>query len=274
MGMFFVHPAYVASSMLLSCAYYISICGRKAFRTIAGLLVLFVLLSVLNPLLNTYGERVLFTYFNGRPYTLEALFYGVATSGMVVSVLLWFCSYNAVMTSDKFLYIFGRFAPAISLLLTMVLRLVPSYERKVSQIASARKCIGKAGDSGEKKELINNGLTVLGSLTSWALEGAIVTADSMRSRGYGCGKRTAFSVYSFGAADKLLAIIMLLLIICVVVCAAMGATYVTYTPVMNITPINTVNSVAGIISYIAFLSIPTFLNIKETIVWSVLIKRI
>ena len=36
---------------------------------------LFLMLSFINPLFNTYGDRVLFTWWNGRPYTLEALAY-------------------------------------------------------------------------------------------------------------------------------------------------------------------------------------------------------
>ena len=35
-------------------------------------------------------------------------------------------------------------------------------------------------------------MSILGALTSWALEGSVVTADSMRSRGYGTSKRTSF----------------------------------------------------------------------------------
>lgn len=41
------------------------------------LLPMFLALTVVNPLFNTYGERVLFHVF-GRPYTVEALLYGAA----------------------------------------------------------------------------------------------------------------------------------------------------------------------------------------------------
>ncbi len=273
LGMFFTHPAYVASSVIFSAAYYISVRKSRALKGIGGFFALFVVLSVINPLFNTLGEHVLFTFAGGRPYTLEALFYGAANAGMVVSVFLWFCSYNEVMSSDKFLYIFGRFAPAVSLLLTMVLRLVPSYERKTQQIASARKCVGKAGDGEKRSEKIAGALTVLGSLTSWALEGAIITADSMRSRGYGCGKRTSFSVYSFGAKDKGLAIFMVVLFSFTAYAALRGAAYAAFTPVLEIAPINTPVSICAIAAYSLFLALPTLLNIKESVTWSILIKR-
>lgn len=273
LGMFFTHPVYVAVSVFFSAAYYVSVCGRKALKSIGGFFVLFVILSAINPIFNTLGEHVLFTYAFGRVYTLEALCYGMANAGMVVSVLLWFCSYNEVMSSDKFLYLFGRFAPSVSLLLTMVLRLVPSYERKTQQIASARKCIGKAGDGGKRSEKIENAMTVLGSLTSWALEGAIITADSMRSRGYGSTKRTAFSVYSFDSKDKFLAILMTVLFVYTIYAAMGGATEVSYTPVLKIAQINTLSRVCAILAYSLFLALPTLLNLKESIVWAILIKR-
>ena len=269
LGMFFIHPVYLAASVVLSAVYLVTIKGAKSFKTIAALCVVFVVVSLINPLFNTRGDTVLFTYFN-RPYTLEALFYGMSTGAMLVSVLLWFASYNEVMTSDKFLYIFGTSIPSLSLILTMVLRLVPSYERKATQIASARKCVGKAGDAGEKREKIDNGLTVLSALTSWALEGAIVTADSMRSRGYGTAKRTSFSIYRFEARDKLLTLTMFLLIAAVITAASQGSTSASYIPNAVIAKIDNGYSVIGVASYTGFLSIPTLLNIKEALTWKYL----
>ena len=39
-------------------------------------------------------------------------------------------------------------------------------------------------------------------MITWALENAIETADSMKSRGYGLKGRTAFSIYRFDERDK------------------------------------------------------------------------
>ena len=35
---------------------------------------------------------------------------------------------------------------------------------------------------------LQDSVTILSALTDWALEGSIVAAGSMSSRGYGCGK--------------------------------------------------------------------------------------
>lgn len=43
-----------------------------------------------------------------QPLTLESIAYGCAAAVMLVAVLFWFSCYNEVMTSDKFMYLFGR----------------------------------------------------------------------------------------------------------------------------------------------------------------------
>lgn len=124
------HPAYVLSGMICAGFYYCLLNDRKSWKRIMWLFLLFLLLSAGNPLLNHQGSTVLTRVF-GKPYTLEALLYGASLAGVLVSVLLWAGCYNAVMTSDKFTMLFGNLAPALSLLLVMVLRLIPSYFRKM-----------------------------------------------------------------------------------------------------------------------------------------------
>lgn len=274
LGMFFVHPAFLACSLLLSFSYYLTVRGSRGLKFVLGMIPLFLVLSAINPLFNTSGATVLFTYLGGRAYTLEALFYGMAVAAMFVSIMTWFASYNAVMTSDKFLYIFGKAAPSVSLVLSAILRLIPSFQRKAVQIAGARKCIGKAGDAGTRREKIENGMTVLSTLTTWALEGGIVTADSMRSRGYGSGRRTNFAIYRFDKRDVFLVIFMSFLIAAVMICAFFGGTKVSYTPVVEIAGMDNIYTIAGTIAYFIFLAIPTVLNITEEITWRILRSRI
>ena len=273
-GMFFVHPAFLACSVTLALAYYTTVKGRGVLKLLAGLIPVFLVMSLLNPVFNTRGEMILFTYFGGRPYTLEALFYGMALAAMFVCIISWFASYNAVMTSDKFLYLFGRLIPSISLILTMVLRLVPGFQRKALQITAARKCVGKAGRSGTRREMAENGLTVVSALTSWALEGGIITADSMRSRGYGTGGRSTFSIYRFAPRDMLLLAGMLLLLSIVFFCWMKGAATATYTPRLNISEVGDPYSALGLCAYFLFLVIPTVLNILEAVTWRILRSRI
>lgn len=144
MGMCFVHPLFLICSFCLSMTYA-ALVKRHWIRDLTGMIGLFLILTILNPLFNTGGEKILFTLWNGRPYTWEALCYGAALSARFVTVLMWFATWNQVMTDDKLQYCIGRLAPSVALILTMVFRLVPEFQRKCGQISGARRCIGQVG---------------------------------------------------------------------------------------------------------------------------------
>ncbi len=272
MGMFFTHPALLCVSVFSSVLFYLLLTGRKGVRFILGLLALFVCVALINPLFNQLGDTLLFTYCGDRRFTLEALLYGIATGGMFLSVLVWFACYNIVMTSDKFIYLFARCIPAVSLLLSMVLRLVPSFKRQTATIATARKGIGKAPTNGNKKTRLQNSMDVLSVLTSWALEGAVITADSMKSRGYGSGPRSNFSIYKLTRRDIAALSIMLASFVLTVTGAALGGTAITYYPTVTMqTGIHTALSAVG---YLLFLALPSVIQIWEEATWHILRSRI
>lgn len=263
-GVVIQHPAYLVAGIVTGAAYYLLLNGRKGWKMILGLLPLFLFLTAINPLLNTYGKTPLFCLFD-RPYTLEALAYGAAVASVFVVMMLWFGCYNKVLTSDKFTSLFGNLIPAISLLLVMVFRMVPNLMRKAAQIAGARKSIGKgAGEEATTKEKLNDGMTVLGALTSWALEGSVVTGDSMRARGYGAAKRSSFMIYRMTLTDWLLLAVMLILLALVTTAACFGQMTATYTPEFQIATMSW-----GIIPYTVYLLIPTVLHTKEAILWHI-----
>lgn len=256
------HPAYLLAGALCGLTYYLLLNGAKGIKWILGLLPLFLFLTAINPLFNTYGERTLFSLF-GRPYTLEALLYGAAIAAIFVNTTLWFGCYNKVLTGDKFTSLFGNLIPSLSLLLVMVLRLVPMFLRKLRAIGGARDAIGKGiGEQASKKEKLDGGMTVLGALTSWALEGSVVTGDSMRARGYGTAKRSSFMCYRMKKGDWALLVTESVLFALVLVSALLGQTTADYTPTLCIASVSW-----GAPVYAAYLLIPTVLQIKETVLW-------
>ena len=265
-GVVIQHPAYLTAGVVCSGIYYFLLHGEKGIRNIALLLPVFVIIAAVNPLFNTLGATPLFYVFS-RPYTLEALLHGAAVGAIFLIMMLWFGCYNAVLTSDKFTALFGSIIPSLSLLLVMVLRMIPNLMRKAVQLATARGAIGKgAGEHSARKQKVNDGLQILSGLTDWALEGSIVTADSMRARGYGCAKRTCFQLYRMRLSDWLLLIVMLLLSTAVLL---VGAKSAEYTPQVLIAPLS-----PAFAAYCIFLLIPTMLHIKEVIRWHCLRSRI
>ena len=274
-GMFIRHPAFHVVAVVCSAACYLSIRGRAGGGVVAAMVPLFVALAVLNPLFNPMGDTVLFTYAGGRAYTWESLAFGMSTGAMFVSMLLWFFSYSAVMTSDKFSYLFGGAAPALTLVLTMALRLVPTYQRRVSQLATARSCVGK-GVAVEGASLLARAAAagaLVSALATWAFEGAVTTSDSMRSRGYGSGPRTQFPTYRFDARDRALLAVMLLLAAVVLGCVLAGAADVAYLPAVDIPGFGPLAAV-GLAAYAGFLALPLFVNAKEALAWRISLSRI
>ncbi len=273
LGMFLAHPLFLAVSMTSSVLYYLLLSGKGGLKFLRSMVLMALLLSLLNPLFNTRGGTVLFSYWKGRPFTLEALLYGIATGGVFFTIMLWFACYNKIMTGDKFLYLFGRRAPALSLLFSMVLRLVPNFKKKAAVIATARKCVGRAPDCGSSRQRLERGVEVLSVLTSWALEGAVETADSMKSRGYGSGMRSRFSIYRFRKMDRIVAAVMVLGLFFVLGAVFLGRAAITYTPAVIMPKLDWI-TVAGLAGYGVFLFLPSFLHIWEDVTWRILRSRI
>ena len=263
------HPAYLLAGVITGAVYYLLLHGVRGIRMILGLIPLFLFLTAINPLLNTDGKTLLFSLFN-RPYTLEALYYGAAIASVLVAMVIWFGCCNRVLTSDKFTSLFGNLIPSISLLLVTVFRMVPNLMRKAGQFMGARRSIGKgAGGNASGKEKLSDGMTVLGALTSWALEGSVVTGDSMRSRGYGTAKRSSFMIYTMTCLDWVLLVLMALLLALVVGAAVLGQMKAAFTPALSLAPVSW-----GIVPYTGYLLIPTVLHTKEAIQWHISRSRI
>ena len=51
-----VHPAFLICSLVLATVYYLQVRGRQGLRTIVGMIPVFVVVSAINPLLNTGGD--------------------------------------------------------------------------------------------------------------------------------------------------------------------------------------------------------------------------
>lgn len=262
-GVVIQHPAYILAGCLAAAGYYCLLKPRAAWKVLLGMVPAFLVLAAVNPVFNHEGERVLFTLF-GNPYTLEALYYGMAVGGIFVVMLLWFLCYCLVLTSDKFICLFGKLIPALSLLLTMVLRMIPNLIRKARQILGSRRSVGK-GTAATGREKLRSAATVVSALTDWALEGSIVTADSMRARGYGTAKRTNFRIYRLTGRDILLLAVMGLLSAAVLI---LGGTAASFTPAYSADPVGW-----GLAAYGAFLLIPVILHVKEAILWHILISK-
>ncbi len=197
------HPLAQGISLICACAYAISINGKKSVLFLLKYcLPMVVLTAFVNPAFNHEGTTVLLYFSNGNPLTLESILYGISSGVMLVTLLLWFSSFNRVMTSDKFIYLFAKIIPALSLVLSMSLRFVPKFKSQMSTVTEAQRSIGRDVGNGSLWQRTKTAVLIFSIMITWALENAIETADSMKSRGYGLKGRTAFSIYRFDERDK------------------------------------------------------------------------
>ena len=265
--MCFWHPVILLISFGAAVAYAIQLNDvKKMKQQVLLLLPVMLMAAVLNPMFNHKGVTILTYLPGGNPLTLESLLYGLAAAVMLAAVMLWFSCYTAVMTSDKFVYLFGRIIPALSLVLSMILRFIPRCQAQLAAIGEAQSCIGRSVHSGTVWQRVRCAVQMVSILVTWAMEQAIETADSMRSRGYGLPGRTVFSIYRFEKRDKLA---LLWLAGCAAAIAAgwqCGALAWSYYPLMQGSLLTPLSMIVQTI-YLALCMTPVILNRREVRLW-------
>ena len=199
------HPVCLLISLGSAVAYLTVLRGKRGLAAQCRWLVpVAVCAAILNPAFTHQGMTILGYLPSGNPLTLESILYGVAAAVMLAAVFLWFACYTDVVTSDKFIYLFGRVIPALSLILSMTMRFVPRFKAQLHIVSQAQKSMGREIHQGKLWYRVRNAVKVFSVMVTWALESAIETADSMKSRGYGEKGRTAFSIYRLDDRDRLL----------------------------------------------------------------------
>ena len=269
---FFTHPLCLGISLACAGAYVLYL-GKNQVASegikllkFRYMLPLVLLTAVFNPLFNHQGQTILGYLPDGNPLTLESIFYGVAASIMLVTVLIWFSCFTSVMTGEKFVYLFGRLLPALSLTLAMALRFVPRFQTQLQIIVSAQKGLRKDLTKGRLLTRAHYGLKILSILITWALENAVETASNMKNRGYGLPGRTAFSIYRFDRRDM----IMLGYIVVCLSLIMVGALFKTYDFLYFPSIHNPEFNYFSLVSFTAYLSLnilPVIFNFKEDLMW-------
>jgi len=273
-AMIYTHPVCLIISLICAFVYAVYLNGRKAIRfTLIYMLPMMLFAALLNPMFNHQGGTILAYLPNGNPLTLESVMYGIAAASMLVAVITWFSCFNTVITSDKFVYLFGRIIPALSLILAMALRFVPRFKAQIKIVSNAQKCVGRNVSDGSILQKAKHGIRILSIMVTWALENAIETADSMKSRGYGLPGRTAFSIYRFDKRDRNALLFILACAAYIITGSVTDGLYFRYFPTIQ-GLWDTPYAVSIFIVYAALCIMPVILNIKEDLVWKSIKSKI
>lgn len=245
--MFTVNPVFLLLSLFGSLVYCAALSRVKEFcKGLAFSIPLFLLITITNPLFSHNGATPLF-FIGGNAVTLEAVLFGADIAVMVTAVVYWCRCVSRVMTSDKFLYLFGKAIPKLSLVLSMALRFLPLFLRQYKKIYSVQKAM----DINSAKRLtgkIKISLRVFSAVVTWSMENAMETAASMKARGYGIKGRSTFSVFRFTLRDGMMLAAVLMLDCLTIAGLAGSSTAFSFYPRItqaSLAPL-------GIISYAAF----------------------
>ena len=141
MSMLCMHPVFVFISFLGALLYALILNKERTKKTLKFTIVMVFFITIANALFVNRGSTVLF-YFRYNAVTLESISYGIISGIMMASVVIWFSCYNEIITSDKFLYIFGKILPSIALILSMTIRLIPKFIDQTKIIANSQKTVG------------------------------------------------------------------------------------------------------------------------------------
>lgn len=264
----FMHPICLTLSLCGAFSYSVMLKGTKAIKqNIIYMLPSVAVMALLNPAFNHGGMTILAYLPSGNPLTLESIIYGIAAAVMIITLICWFMSSSLILTSDKFIYLFGRILPSLSLVLSMTMRFVPRFTAQMKKTADAQRAIGKGIKNGGIVERTKNSVRIISVMITWALENAVDTADSMKARGYGTKKRTSFSVFRFDTRDRFALTLILALGIYIIVGSALGAIEYTYFPVFAF-KIKSAYGITVAIAYALLSFTPVIIEISEKILWN------
>lgn len=271
-SMFSTNPIILGVGLVGGLLFFLMIQDIKAFlKDLTFYIPMFLLITIINPLFSHNGVTPLF-FMNGNPVTMEAIIYGMDIALMLMAVIYWCKCYSLIMTTDKFLYLFGKAIPKLSLVLSMALRFIPLFKEKLHEIRNVQSSIGLYDRKGFVNKITSE-LKVFSTLITWSLENSVETASSMKARGYGLKGRTHFSMYKFRSRDFMYLLAIVIFFGIVIVGMAMGVTDFSFYPEIS----NFNFGISQIIVYISFalLSfIPFVSEVWEVIVWKYSVSKI
>ena len=257
------NPVYILLSFLFAFLYRLKIAGKNALSSLKFIFPVILLTGVFNMFFSHFGVTRLFSV-GSYDFTLESLLFGLSTGVMLGSVILWFLCYTDVVTSEKFIAVFGGFMPNLALLFSMVLRFIPLMVKTSNEIKEAN--IGLGNEVHGLKNSINR----FSCLVSISLEKSMETADAMRSRGFGSGKRKPFNRYKFSIADGIMLVVLLVISAVVIVSYILKINAFTFEPKMFLEN----NNVIFYVLFAILSALPVAVDCAGEIKWHFLKSKI
>ncbi len=262
--MLVLHPAYLLISLIGAAGSLAALTGLHGLgQRLKWVLPLMLLTVFFNAAFQHRGVTALFYLHNGNAVTLESTVFGLCAATMLAAAVLWCGCMHQVLTSDKLMALTGWLLPSISLLLSMALRMVPRVLRCLKETYDAQKAMdGLTGPLAVPRRCVR----ALSGTVSWMLEHAVVTADSMKARGYGVGRRTHFHRETWGQSETLFGLTLLVLAGLTLLGIFSGSGTEVFYPSLQFSP-PTMKNLAAWCCWALTCALPMLIEGKEALQW-------
>jgi energy-coupling factor transport system permease protein len=264
--MLLMHPILLVVALVIILAiHYFTDHFNNLKQWLFLIIITGTLIQIMNPIFNERGRHLLFSLW-GHRITLEATLYGGMSALSIISIMAVFVSYNTIMSPNKLLYLFSKFLPQFAILLMLTLRFIPLMRRRLVEISEVQMSKGNRINQGPLKERISKGMLYIQVLVTYSLEEAILTADSMKARGYGHFKRTSYEYYLWRKSDKIAIIYLVVLLVATLYGRYLGLGLLTIYPIMEPISLDP-NEMVILLFSVLFLSFPLLVEIGEVVRW-------
>lgn len=264
--MFSMSPIFLAAGFVISWCYCILLKGIKSVKFNIGISLLMIFTMVfMNMFFNNNGATTLF-YINTNRITVESICYGFCSAIMLITIIIWFSSFNVIMSAEKLIYIFGKAAPVLGLTLSMIFRFIPLLKNRFEEISLGQRCMGRSHSQGSIIERCRQILKEVSILIAWSLEASIESADSMEARGYGLRGRTSFHLYKLSQRDIVALGALIVMGVPLIIAVAKGYTNIAFYPVVQSIAMGPWEALTLVI-YICMLITPIIIDIVGEYKW-------
>ena len=254
---------FTANPYLQLCALFggtvllLCIKKKKALKLLALCAAVIAVMGGTNPLFVHRGLTELF-HIGKDPYTLEALLYGLSTGCAIAGLLIWFSAFNAIVTQDDILAVFGKRMPKTALVISMILGFIPKLHNKYRELLHAQY-----GTGATRRKSLRRCASLFVACLACEAERVMDISLSMKARGYGLKKRTRAQRRRFRKSDG--AAIVFSVGLCVLCFVLIGKGRLDYWYYPRLSP-NGFDPL-GVGSYLLLCVTPLFFIVKERTLW-------
>lgn len=257
------NPIYVLISFAGALCCQFCADGEGRLKVLFWAVPLVIVVGIFNFIFTHWGETVLFTA-GETAFTLESLIYGLYQGMIFASVMMWLRLFGKTVSSEKLLAAAGKAAPSLSLFFSMTLGMIGRFQKDARKIKEAAMGLP---DNGAKP--FQKALSQFSTLVTLSLEGSMTTADAMRARGYGKGRRKTYDRFSFTPVDAVLtAAVILLFGVTAFVVISGGAQFI-FDPYIELVTFNPL----GVICAALLFFCPIITDFSENLKWLLLKQK-